>query len=111
MEKERIRRLSSQEHFEHMASRRKSSASASSGSPLSSPRRASVYFSSPSDDLSEIPVVHSPASKLLVDEHTEWRCFISSGNPEQEKDNLRGSVLYSPVLSQWAACMYTCILT
>lgn len=39
---------------------------------------------------SEIPVVQSPASKILVDEHTEWRCFISSDNPEQEKDNLRG---------------------
>ncbi|GLE04409.1 hypothetical protein PINS_up013351 [Pythium insidiosum] len=41
-------------------------------------------------DFSEIPVVHASTSKIVVDEHAEYRCFIESAQPEQEKDNLRG---------------------
>jgi hypothetical protein len=39
---------------------------------------------------SDIPVVQASASKMIVDDATEWQCFILSENPEQEKDNLRG---------------------
>ncbi|KAJ0403772.1 hypothetical protein P43SY_006315 [Pythium insidiosum] len=46
-------------------------------------------LSSSTSDFSEIPVVHASTSKIVVDEHAEYRCFIESAQPDQEKDNLR----------------------
>ena len=45
---------------------------------------------------SEIPVVQASSSKILVDEHSEWRCFISSENPDEEKEKLQ-------------CALYTCV--
>lgn len=100
MEKERVRRLSSAEHIERMPSgewRIAQSSTSDEHSPLtvSDPEVAAPKQEMQEEcddelkaDFSEIPVVQSSSSKLLVDEHTEWRCFISSENPEEEKDKL-----------------------
>ncbi|TMW65864.1 hypothetical protein Poli38472_003629 [Pythium oligandrum] len=76
MERERVRRLSSSEHVERLA-----------GLNLCDvpPPDAESILST----FSEIPVVQASASKILVDDDTEWRCFIQSENPEEEKENLR----------------------
>ncbi|TYZ68315.1 hypothetical protein PybrP1_006756 [[Pythium] brassicae (nom. inval.)] len=115
MEKERVRRLSSQEHFVKMATRRRSRSRSSSvpdedelkSSPTRESETSSDMFDDATDelktaddasvdaasdevgDLSEIPVVHAQSSKILVDEHSEWRCYIASDSPELEADNLR----------------------
>lgn len=77
VESERVRRLSLPEHLERAPSARMI--------------ETEISEASPTKDMSEIPV-EPPAtdSKILVDEHSEWRCFIASENPEVEKDCLRG---------------------
>lgn len=77
MERERTRRMSSSEHLERAPSERLDIGSTSED----------VESDSILGALSEIPVVH--ASKILVDENTEWQCFIQSENPDQERDHLR----------------------
>ncbi|RLN64821.1 hypothetical protein BBJ29_004750 [Phytophthora kernoviae] len=102
MEKERVRRLSLPEHRE----RASSGANMSTGNVAGLERFYSckdVEVDAEKDDLdqfdearqtdigdglSEIPVVHGSASKVLVDENSEWRCFIASENAQEEKTQL-----------------------
>ncbi|KAE8976837.1 hypothetical protein PF011_g23888 [Phytophthora fragariae] len=90
MEKERVRRLSLPEHRE-----RAPSAVGSTGEGPAGLERFYSCKSVDADDdedavggLSEIPVEQASASKVLVDESSEWRCFIASENAQEEKDQL-----------------------
>ncbi|EGZ25626.1 hypothetical protein PHYSODRAFT_485106 [Phytophthora sojae] len=75
MEKERVRRLSLPEHRERAPS---------AGGPAGEgPPGLERFYSCKS-----IPVVHASASKVPVDENSEWRCFIASENAQEEKDQL-----------------------
>ncbi|RLN87913.1 hypothetical protein BBJ28_00020600 [Nothophytophthora sp. Chile5] len=93
MEKERVRRLSLPEHRERAPS---SSTQPEELSKALSRATSSVYENAEEGQeeqldeagLSEIPVVHASASKVLVDENSEWRCFIASDKAQEEKDQL-----------------------
>ena len=80
MEKERARRLSSPEH-----SRRLSNPNLAANDDFIEPDVIGEGA------LSDIPVFQSSSSKILVDENTEWRGYISSDNPQEEKDKLCGT--------------------
>ncbi|DBA03380.1 TPA: hypothetical protein N0F65_004657 [Lagenidium giganteum] len=98
VEQERVRRLSSAEHIQRMPS-----GSWSITKPADDVGTTTVDLTGALPVLrltdgdatdvdhagfSEIPVVNASSSKILVDEHTEWRCFISSEQPSDEKDKL-----------------------
>jgi hypothetical protein len=82
MEKERSRRLSSPEHNRRLSN----SDLVLSDSFIENDIIGEGAFS-------EIPVVQSSSSKILVDANTEWRCYISSDNPQEEKDKLCGTFI------------------
>ncbi|GMF36463.1 unnamed protein product [Phytophthora fragariaefolia] len=91
MEKERVRRLSLPEHRE----RAPSAANAGDGPPalerFYSCKSVDGEDAPQADALSEIPVVHASASKVLVDENSEWRCFVASDNAQEERSQLHGT--------------------
>ena len=89
MERERVRRLSSSEHQERLRSTGADTAPGGYADDLDADP-ASVIEAS----FSEIPVVQASSSKLLVDENSEWRCFISSENPDEEKEKLKCEFLF-----------------
>ncbi|KAG6578159.1 Phosphatidylinositol transfer protein SEC14 [Phytophthora cinnamomi] len=88
MEKERVRRLSLPEHRERAPS--------AVGATGEGPPGLERFYSCKSVEgeeeedaaLSEIPVVHASASKVPVDENSEWRCFIASEDAQEEKNQL-----------------------
>ncbi|KAH7492484.1 Sec14 cytosolic factor [Phytophthora ramorum] len=94
MEKERVRRLSLPEH-------RDRAPSTSGAVTAEGPGGLERFYSCKTvdadeedgdadvvDGLSEIPVVHASASKVLMDENSEWQCFIASENAQEEKNQL-----------------------
>ncbi|KAF1794393.1 CRAL/TRIO, N-terminal domain [Phytophthora cactorum] len=87
MEKERVRRLSLPEHRER-APTAGLERFYSCKSVDAENNDAVVDEGELVDGLSEIPVVHGSASKVLVDENSEWRCFIASENAQEEKNQL-----------------------
>ncbi|GMF14135.1 unnamed protein product [Phytophthora lilii] len=102
MEKERVRRLSLPEHR-----KRAPSGTGEESDPHAGLERfyscktvdvedeeaeAGADQEMVEDGLSEIPVVHASASKVLVDENSEWRCFIASESAQEEKNQLHGTL-------------------
>ncbi|KAI9998744.1 hypothetical protein PInf_003334 [Phytophthora infestans] len=90
MEKERVRRLSLPEHRERAPSSGlerfyscKSVDADKEGEYAGESDQMEMM-----DGLSEIPVVHGSASKVLVDENSKWSCFIASENAQEEKNQL-----------------------
>ncbi|KAF4034441.1 hypothetical protein GN244_ATG13648 [Phytophthora infestans] len=90
MEKERVRRLSLPEHRERAPSSGlerfyscKSVDADKEGEAAGKSDQMEMM-----DGLSEIPVVHGSASKVLVDENSKWSCFIASENAQEEKNQL-----------------------
>lgn len=86
VETERVRRLSLPEHLERVPSAARGSFSAGKADEEENEEAATTLHG-----MSEIPVAPPTASsKLVVDEHSEWRGFIASDNPDVEHDCLLG---------------------
>ncbi|KAL3666071.1 hypothetical protein V7S43_008862 [Phytophthora oleae] len=88
MEKERVRRLGLPEHRERAPSAPGDHAGLERFYSCKSVDADGDEQTETVDGLSEIPVVHGSASKVLVDENSGWRCFIASENAQEEKNQL-----------------------
>jgi hypothetical protein len=89
VETERVRRLSLPEHLERVPSAARSSFVAVKGEEEDESEAAGAATH---QGMSEIPV--AAASKLVVDEHSEWRGSIASDNPDVERDCLLGKCIH-----------------